>query len=560
MDDKRKVGRKECMFDESDSEDDDTHHRIAHSCEDDDKRSCEQENYDEGKSLRSSSNDEQDLCRFEDLFIFPIYTLKALVLYYDSDQYVEKIGNIHPKWHYKTCQEKDKEILILLNRLWNLIQSQKVRQCITTILKIYYSADNVSKTKYIIPLCDAICNLRTFVTKTLPFYFDKAKYIYGKNPDKDDPYTSIFLMRNNGQMSKSQSAITQGYHRLYKEIKLRISILSQLVKDITLESSHSFTVNYPLWLPKCIALISNERVCELLSHTCFHLFRNIHHAQTDYDVSRSLILVSSIDCFISQNDDDICRFKSIVDALNNCLYSMIFSVFSERDPLVHHDSLPHSMMSTDMNRARLPLDMASLDMQDTESCMPHIYALENLLTPSTWESIERQTIPNNIDKMVRLTKDLCKWGNKQNKNGKILDSKLKNRIKQEISLMGSESILKRAMSIASAYEVMRCFHLSPVIVNHDCVGDIDLRSKGKETAKACILLIMISLVRNVIFSKPEETNCDTVIITSRARDSYVKRQNNLHIEFESSSCIVIDKDCFGDVMTAIQKKEDILLC
>ena len=126
-------------------------------------------------------------------------------------------------------------------------------------------------------------------------------------------------------------------------------------------------------------------------------------------------------------------------------------------------------------------------------------------------------------------------------------------------MMGEDSILSRALSLGVPYEVMRCFHVSPIIVNHDGSQHSDWREKGKENAKACVLLIMLSVVRNVVFKASRETNCNTVIITSRVRDSYEKRQCDLHVEFGTSSCIVLSADCLERVLTAIQKKEDLII-
>jgi hypothetical protein len=523
--------------------------------------------------------------RFGDLFLLPLSLLKALVYFYDSDEWTDRIEGLSPTWYYATPEEEAKERLILLKRVKRMLKSQRQDTCITTILSLYFGADNISITNYLTPLRDAIESCKAYVSHTLPLYLEKARkkieqweYSSGDNSLSDHtPYASLFVCgtpKDCTNYHKSMTGnVTHGFDKLCEEINERRLILTRLLKDVHPDQECLTPISYPVWLPICIALIPCASVHHLIPHNCFHLFRTVHHTERDYDVIRSLLLVASIDCYLSKMPQDKDRFSQIVISLNHCVYSYVMSNLfqssdnSSRDDRARYQLAQQHIKCKDMIRIKPPLDhhFFSHNSDDkinaTSPSVPHLNALENLFTPSTWETMEQSSIPQNIDRLTQITRQVCTWSKGfDSKSGcVVVDQGRQNVMREEIKMMGEDSILNRAMSIAAVYEVIRCFHVSPVVVNYDGKAPVDLRSKGKETAKACILLIMLSTVRNVVFRSSRETNCDTVIITSRARDGYEKKQCDLNLEFGSSSSIVLSGVCLERVLTAIQKKEDIVI-
>jgi len=522
---------------------------------------------------------------FGDLFILPLHLLKALVYFYDSDEWADKIEGLSTRWYYATLEEEGKGRLILLNRVKRMLKSQRQETCITTILSLYFGADNISITNYLTPLRDAIKSCKAYVSHTLPLFLEKTRQKIetwqGSSRENSlstlTPYSSLFecgtLDKDCTRDHKSMIGYaTHGFNELCDQINERRFILTQLLKEVHPDQEQSTPISYPVWLPKCIALLPGASIHHLISHNCFHLFRNLHHTERDCDVMRSLLIVSSVDCCLSRMQEDKDRFKQIVILFNHSLHTDVMSNLfqssdkSSRKDRARYQHAQQGMTCKDMTRIRLPLDhhilsLTSDDKRMTSPSMPHLTALENLFTPSTWETMEQSSIPKNIDRLTQITNDVCNWSKGFDSKSRcvIVDRGRQNVIRDEIKMMGEDSILNRAISIGHAYEVIRCFHISPMVVNYDGKDCTDLRFKGMETAKACILLIMLSVVRNVVFRSSGETNCNTVIITSRARDSYEKRQCDLNLEFGSSSCIVLSAGCLERVLTAIQKKEDIVI-
>ena len=149
-----------------------------------------------------------------------------------------------------------------------------------------------------------------------------------------------------------------------------------------------------------------------MSHNCFHLFRNEHHTESDYDVMRSLLLLSSIDCYVSTKDEDLLRFEKVVSSMTTCLLENVMShtILVSDDSHEDHKFGSHKLRpdastqdkSIDMTRARLGVDRHNLcptfnKNREQSQPIPHLNTLENLLTPSTWDSMEQSSILSNID-------------------------------------------------------------------------------------------------------------------------------------------------------------------
>lgn len=591
MDDTKKEG----CYEEYDTDDDDdeigecSYDHDLHDSDDDAFDESSEAEKDNPPTDESQCNVSVPCTHFLDLFSLPRCILKAIVYFYDSDQWVCRLERLGPQWSYATMEEDIKERFIFLHRIKKMLKSHREQICISKLFELYYSVDHVEVTKYVTPIRDAIESCKTYACYIIPLYEEKNRLAIdkwdcrsgSKSLVEQMPYAHLFSdgdFPNN--FSSTQDSlkkmmvdyVTTGSEKLRDQINDRKQILTRLLSAVDPNVTHCTTpIGYPVWLPKCIALLSNGAISQLISHNCFHLFRNEHHSERDYDVLRSLLLVSSIDCYVSRSPEDKQRFQKIVSSINHCLRDLMCNVFHFSDQTSArnrrgYDRAQHDLECNSIRTARIPLDRHSLvdgltQNVRTSTPMPHLNALENLLTPSTWDTLAHSSIPHNIDRLMQVTRDVCNWDKVFDSNlGHVdVDQRRQRAIREEINLMGEDSILNKAMSMAIPYEVMRCFHISPVIVNDGGKDETDLRAKGKETAKACILLIMLSCVRNVVFTSSSETNCDTVVITSRAREGYDTKQTDLNIAFRTSSSIVLDTMCLDRVLTAIQRKEDIVL-
>ena len=109
-----------------------------------------------------------------------------------------------------------------------------------------------------------------------------------------------------------------------------------------------------------------------------------------------------------------------------------------------------------------------------------------------------------------------------------------------------------------AFEVMRCFHIHYSIVARDNNSTTDLRQQAMEIANVCILLIMLSCVRNVVFVEKEKANLNTVFVTPSARHHYKHQPSDMNITFQGDT-LLLSQDILDQVLNAIKHKSNITI-
>lgn len=134
-----------------------------------------------------------------------------------------------------------------------------------------------------------------------------------------------------------------------------------------------------------------------------------------------------------------------------------------------------------------------------------------------------------INELMRLTVEFCTHAVKYNPVKGVTEGCREKRNVLRGLLNRCNKTLSTALSIALPYEVIRPFHLSPAIVIRECSSHLNIQEIGQEVYNACLLLIMLSAVRNVVFVPSTETEGNTVIVTGSAITTYVMNPRDMNI-------------------------------
>ena len=191
--------------------------------------------------------------------------------------------------------------------------------------------------------------------------------------------------------------------------------------------------------------------------------------------------------------------------------------------------------------------------------MPRIWELNNLLNVNNWqENMDESRMSQNIESMLSATKDFIIWYRRYDKKDMTNDEK-KCLLRSKTMTECCNDILGDIMIISSPFEVMKPFHVSPVIVYQNVSEAEDMYFQAKEVSKACILLIMLSMVKRIVFVLPKECNGNTVIVTSGAKDHYNTKQNDMNIIFNTGDTSVLSSQVLDSVLKCMKRKESIKL-
>ena len=151
----------------------------------------------------------------------------------------------------------------------------------------------------------------------------------------------------------------------------------------------------------------------------------------------------------------------------------------------------------------------------------------------------------NVYELVDLTKDLCTYKIGYRKGKCIVDGQRESFLRAISST--DNPILKKAYDIASDFEVMRPFHLSPALAFDPEVCDVQ---------RACLFLVMLSMVGNMFFVPETDVEGNTVIVTPSARNDHTQRFNDLHITIHSKDSPILSVDAVTHVIDSLIAKED----
>jgi hypothetical protein len=568
--------------DEWDEEDHDNYDDDYDDEQDDENGQGNEKDYEDGSDHDESEKDNSEKKRsanhtskrfvdrpeimIEDILSLPMGVMTALVYFYDTDDWVEKIEDMRPTWFYPTKEEEHTKRLVLVSRVMKMIKSQRVQFCVQRLLELFYSPHNISYTKHFAGVLDAIHVCDVYIMDILPLYLQKSKCLTHRR--------NKFVALCNQVLFQGREGLKHRYCNLMDHVCNRKKYLYHIYTTSYLTTPPSSLSSSPskdnktvynpiLWLPQTFNLMSAHSLRALISKICFHMFRHVCYTENDRDTLKAMLFVSSIDCFLSETPDDKQRFKEIIHHINHTLTDQQFCSFSDTRSWKGPVLSPSPSLASSYNKP--PIETHKLlDGQNSSSPpqMPDLAVLENLLRPTTWDTLPSGSITDSLESLKTSVAHLCTWvkGFDANNRNIVIDSKRKKQIMEEIMMMGENSILNRALSITKPYEVCRCFHVSPQVITLETGSEsVDMRAKGKEFAKACILFIMLSHVRNVVFIPDCETNCHTVVIPSTARHLYKGKQDNLSITLMETTSEVLSVTCIEKVIKAIQNRTDVMI-
>ena len=181
--------------------------------------------------------------------------------------------------------------------------------------------------------------------------------------------------------------------------------------------------------------------------------------------------------------------------------------------------------------------------------IPDFRELSLLLSVDRWK---REMIEEKIERMIATTVKFLLWINKTS-----LSEESNVPWKEMMERYGG--ILYRAYKVASCLGVMKPFHFSPALVYEKVTEKQDLFFLAKDLSRACLLFITICMVPMTVFEPYFRCHGNTVVVTSRARRFYEKRQEDVHISFGSENPIILSTDVLCDILLAMRNKGDIVI-
>lgn len=187
----------------------------------------------------------------------------------------------------------------------------------------------------------------------------------------------------------------------------------------------------------------------------------------------------------------------------------------------------------------LPLLKTKADYPHSLRSKPNVKGLDRLLRSDT---LTEETVFELID----LTREFCTWRTGYRRGRLVVDGERVTFLRRISSR--DTPIVERAMKTASDFEVMRPFHLSPALAFDPDARDIQ---------RACLFLLMLSMVNNVFFVPETDVQGNTVIVTPSARAIYLPHSpNDMHITLKTVDSPILSADVLTEVIQALIAKED----
>ena len=178
------------------------------------------------------------------------------------------------------------------------------------------------------------------------------------------------------------------------------------------------------------------------------------------------------------------------------------------------------------------------DYVHTSTSVPNVKRLEQLLRS---KELKKQLVYEAID----LTKEFCTYRIGYRRGRCIVDGERETFLRDISST--ETPIISKAYEIASDFEVMRPFHLSPAIAFDPEVKDIQ---------RACMFLVTLSMVGNMFFVPETDVEGNTVVITPSAKADYTRRYDDVHITIKSRESPILSSDAVTHVIESLIAKED----
>ena len=306
-----------------------------------------------------------------------------------------------------------------------------------------------------------------------------------------------------------------------KEI-LHFCFKSNLTHEVSVENEDTYTL-------KCMANVIIKRTIFLQDE------EEKEKLLKDIQSKMIKMISKSIDVYFSELDEDTTNKRSLYRTKQNI-------VLKDSDQVKRY--VIHANILTDHYKKT--------------SQAPRIWELNNLLNVNNWQkNMDAKRMSKNIESMLAATKDFISWCKRYDDGKNMTHDDKKCLLRTKTMNECCNDILGEVMIVSTPYEVMKPFHVSPVIVYQSVSEAEDMYFQAKEVSKACILFIMLSMVKRVVFISSKECNGNTVIITSGAKQYYEPKQNDMNIILTSGDTSVLSGQILDRVLQSMKKKESI---
>lgn len=178
----------------------------------------------------------------------------------------------------------------------------------------------------------------------------------------------------------------------------------------------------------------------------------------------------------------------------------------------------------------------------TSSSLPNIKRLERLIKcPSGLN--EEMTF-----ELIDLTRYFCTFKVGYQRGRFIVDGERETFLKS-ISPQTCP-VLYKAIATASNFEVMRPFHISPCIAFSLGEHDVQL---------ACLILLMLSTVHNVMFVPEMDVESNFVVVTPSAKSQYIQTENDVHVTIRTTDSVIVSEEILTDMIESLIANENCVV-
>ena len=166
--------------------------------------------------------------------------------------------------------------------------------------------------------------------------------------------------------------------------------------------------------------------------------------------------------------------------------------------------------------------------------------------------------PGSRDVLLRHIIEFCSYGTRFCPGTKqIVEDMERKPLLQEI-MEGSYGEINDAIQIGQNFETVVPFQLSIVIISTSYDRGRDSPQSWKELKNICMLLIMLSSVKNVVFVPTTFTEGNTVFVTPSARKSCDLRARDMNIILKSKhELFTLNHGMLENILNGIKKKSTV---
>jgi hypothetical protein len=306
---------------------------------------------------------------------------------------------------------------------------------------------------------------------------------------------------------------------------------------------------------------ANNEAIDIYSNLTDAMRNMLNHIHTTQDVDFLFHKTFSLDfsaCLVQSDKRDILYIELIylllfhrnnnnnLEKLNKMIKLLYLSYVIDSDT---ESSCPTTEMVNHVITKRscpikcLPLLRSRDDYRhSTSSILPKVKRLERLLKSQSHFD------DHHTFELIDLTRSFCTYKIGHRRGRFIVDGDRQTFL-QNISPENCNTIY-RAVKTASSFEVMRPFHISPCIAFSLGNRDIQL---------ACLLLIMLSSVHNILFVPEMDVESNLVVLTPSAKGKYVYSSIDTHVTINTKDSIIISEEILSGIIESIIASEDFKL-